>query len=140
MDNTMLCQGSCLCGAVEISAPAISTQLHACHCSTCRKWGGGPLLSLQVEGAVNFKGEEHISLYSSSEWAERGFCKQCGTHLFYRMKHAPMYFIPVGLLNNTEQVQFESQIFIDKKPNYYCFANQTNNLTEAEVFAQFVVE
>ena len=33
--------------------------------------------------------------------------------------------------------EFKEQIFIDRKPSYYEFANQTENLTEAEVFAKF---
>ena len=32
---------------------------------------------------------------------------------------------------------FKSQIFIDEKPGYYEFANQTHNMTGAEVFAAF---
>jgi hypothetical protein len=30
-----------------------------------------------------------------------------------------------------------SQIFIDEKPAYYTFANQTKTMTGAEVFAMF---
>ena len=33
-----------------------------------------------------FNGEENIERYSSSAWAERGFCKRCGSSLLYRFE------------------------------------------------------
>ena len=29
---------------------------------------------------VTFKGEENISVFNSSLWAERGYCNKCGSH------------------------------------------------------------
>ncbi|MGO2993187.1 MAG: GFA family protein, partial [Halomonadaceae bacterium] len=97
--------------------------------------GGGPLFAAEPIGDVSFMGNEHIAIFSSSEWAERGFCKQCGTHLFYRLKQEEHYAIPVGLLDGSDW-DFTEQIFIDQKPEFYTFANDTRMLTEEEVFAQ----
>lgn len=130
-------QGSCLCGAIRFVARAIDTHFATCHCGMCRKWTGGPLFAVDCGSDVSFEGEENIALFSSSEWAERGFCRQCGTHLFYRVKESQQYFIPVGLFDNPQDFVFEQQIFIDEKPDYYDFANDTTNLTGEEVFAQF---
>ena len=66
--------------------------------------------------------------------AERGFCQQCGTHLFYRLKPKNQYYIPAGIFDRDRDFVFDHQIFIDRKPEYYSFANKTNNLTEKEVF------
>ena len=79
---------------------------------------------------VKFTGEEHVTIYESSEWAQRGFCSECGTHLFYLLKDDGRYFVPVGLFDSEDQFQFDHQIFIDKKPSFYSFANVTNNMTE----------
>ena len=137
MSDESLRKGSCLCGAVRVSAKTVSNKLGACHCGMCRKWGGGPLMAVECGTEVSFEGEENISVYNSSEWAERGFCNQCGSHLFYRLKENKDYVMPIGLFDNTEGVVFASQIFIDKKPEYYSFANETKNMTEAEVFAKY---
>ncbi len=51
--------------------------------------------------------------------AERGFCKKCGSHLFYRLKQNSQYYIPVGIFDNDEGLVFEHQVFIDEKPEYY---------------------
>ncbi|MBW4458295.1 MAG: GFA family protein [Nostoc indistinguendum CM1-VF10] len=137
MSNVTTVKGSCLCGAVSLSTTSMSNQMGACHCSMCRKWGGGPLLAIDCKGDVSFSGEENIRIYQSSEWAERAFCNQCGSHLFYKLKQNNQYFIPVGLFEKCEGLVFDHQVFIDEKPKYYCFADETKNLTGAEVFAQF---
>lgn len=45
--------------------------------------------------------------------------------------------MPVGLLNTEGDIHFSHQVFIDEKPSYYTFANDTQNMTGAEVFAMF---
>jgi len=89
---------------------------------------------------VGFEGAEYISTFSSSEWAERGFCQVCGTHLFYRLKQDGHYAIPVGLFGDNGEWTFAEQIFIDQKPSFYSFAESTRNLTGTEVFAQYTAE
>ncbi len=86
---------------------------------------------------VRFEGEESISVFSSSDWAERGFCGNCGTHLFYRLKGSGEHMVPVGLFEDGADLVFKGQVFIDEKPDYYTFANDTKNLTGAELFAMF---
>jgi len=130
-------KGSCLCGSVQINAPSLHRELTACHCDMCRKWAGGPLLSIDCGTDAIFEGEEFITVYNSSDWAERGFCKKCGSGLFYRLKEKNQYYIPIGLFENYEGIEFVEQFFIDKKPEYYSFSNKTHTMTEAEVWAKF---
>lgn len=139
MPETFESEGSCLCKAVRITAKKMSKNVGACHCSICRKWGGGPLMAVDCgEGdEVSFENEDNITVFNSSEWAERGFCKQCGSHLFYRLKESHQTFIPAGIFDSVESFEFDHQVFIDNKPTYYSFANKTTDMTEAEVFAQF---
>jgi hypothetical protein len=129
-------QGQCLCGAVTITAPD-NHQLEACHCGMCRRWGGGPLLVVHGGKSVDMQGSDKVTAYKSSEWGERAFCRQCGTHLFYRLIPTNDHFLPVGLFPDQSGFQFKQQIFTDNKPSYYEFANQTEMLTEAEALAKF---
>ncbi|MBE9216826.1 GFA family protein [Plectonema cf. radiosum LEGE 06105] len=138
MTNEVERRGSCLCGAVSVSIKTKTNNVDACHCNMCRKWTGGPLFAIECSGDVNFEGNENISVFDSSEWAERGFCCKCGTHLFYRLKQQQYYAVPVGLLDDDENFVLEKQIFIDQKPQFYSFANQTQNMTGEQVFAQFL--
>ena len=130
-------KGNCLCGAVRVTATRQGDGLAACHCTICRKWGGGPLLAVDCGGEFRIENEANVAVYPSSAWAERAFCRQCGTHLFYRLKQGPRYFVPVGLFGEAEPWTLEQQIFIDEKPPFYSFENATTELTGAQVFAQF---
>lgn len=94
-------------------------------------------MELACGSAVSFSGEENISVFDSSAWAERGFCKNCGTHLFYRLKESGQHMIPVGVFGDDENLKFDSQVFIDEKPSFYSFANKTNEMTGAELFAKY---
>jgi len=40
-------------------------------------------------------------------------------------------------LDDQSCIEFSEEIFIDKKPEFYRFANDTKKKTEAEVFAEF---
>ena len=126
--------GSCLCGAVGITANNTSNKVGACHCGMCRKWGGGPFMEIDCGSDVSFEGEDNIAVYNSSDWSERGFCKKCGSHLFYRLKENSQHMIPVGLFDDQENLKFENQVFIDRKPSFYSFSNKTSDMTEAEIF------
>lgn len=86
---------------------------------------------------VKIEGEDHVSVFDSSEWAERGFCKTCGTHLFYRLKGNGLHIVPVGLFDDDPDLSFTMQVFIDEKPAYYGFSENTKKMTGAEVFAMF---
>ncbi len=130
-------KGSCLCGAVQFTASSVRKIVGACHCNMCRKWGGGPLMAVDCGSDVSFEGAENISVFDSSAWAERGFCKQCGSHLFYRLKQSRQHMIPAGLFADQGSFVFDHQVFIDKKPAFYSFANKTNDMTEAEVFEKY---
>ena len=140
MNENIKAKGSCLCGAVGIDAESMSKNVGACHCSMCRKWTGGPLLAVDCKDKVKFSGFDNVSVFSSSEWAERGFCSKCGTHLFYRLKQSGQHIIPAGIFDLDAELNFDHQIFIDEKPSYYCFSNETKNMTGEEVFAEFSSE
>ena len=129
-------KGKCLCGSVSIVA-ADQTDLSACHCGMCQRWGGGPLLYVHCGSDVQITGAEHITAFKSSDWAERAFCAKCGAHLYYRLTQANEYAVPAGFFQDGTEFKFKEQIFLDRKPPYYEFSNQTSKLTEAEVFAKY---
>lgn len=137
MSDTRERRGHCLCGAVRLIVKKAGSKVGACHCSMCRRWSGGPLMEIDGGNDVAFEGQEDITIFDSSPWAERGFCRKCGTNLFYRLKETGQHMILAGLLDDTDGLVFDSQVFIDEKPAYYCFANETKDMTGAEIFAMY---
>jgi hypothetical protein len=130
--------GRCLCGAVSFAAKVAGRGLDACHCSMCRRWMGGPFLGLAHDGAVSFEGAESIAVYKSSEWAERAFCKVCGTSLYWRFRGTDEYSFCAGTLDDQSALELTTEIFIDEKPAYYAFANETRKLTGEEAMASLM--
>ena len=125
--------GRCLCGAVRFRATP-EPHVEACHCGMCRRWGGGPFMVVNCGPEVAFDGGQ-VTRHRSSDWAERGFCAACGTHLFYYYVTQPNYSMPVGLFDDQSGLSFEREIYIDRKPDYYAFAGERRRQTEAEFLA-----
>lgn len=125
--------GRCLCGKVEVRVPKAPESFGVCHCLSCRTWTGGVFMSVDPGKDFELTGEEFIGRYSSSEWAERGFCRECGSHLFFRMKRSDHYFFMLGLFGDRISPAFEEQQYIDEKPETYSFAEKTKLVTKTEM-------
>lgn len=137
MSDSSPAPSSCLCGSVTITATKVNPKFTVCHCDTCRTWGGAPFFAVQCGTEVSIEGKENITTYDSSDWASRGFCTNCGTHLFYQLKSTGEYNMPVGMFKDIENLKMEMQYFSDQRPDYYCFSNQTKEMTKAEILTYF---
>ncbi|MBT8422831.1 MAG: GFA family protein [Gammaproteobacteria bacterium] len=126
--------GHCLCGAVSFSAEDVSGHHHACHCGICRRWSGGPGFAVPV-GKVEWQGEEHIGRYASSDWGERGFCKQCGSGLFFRFVSKDEYYINAGAFADDSDFQLVGEIYVDEQPPGYRFSDGLQRMTGDEFLA-----
>ncbi len=135
-------EGGCLCGAVRYRITKPVNHIDVCHCSMCRKHSGGVGLGLEAPtGGLEWTGEENIQTYVSSPWAERGFCRLCGSSLFWRMTaDGPaegMISLSAGTLDDLNGLPLKTEIYIDHKPDSYAFAGETKKMTQAEVEAAF---
>lgn len=128
--------GKCLCGAVLVVGTANDPEVGACHCNMCRRWSSGPYFEVTCEN-VTFEGEDNITKFRSSEWAERGFCNKCGSNLFYHIIDSQEFQISIGLMDDQSDLRLSLQVFIDSKPPFYALANKTETMTAAEVFAKY---
>ena len=137
MANVKESSGKCVCGAVSFTAASVSAEVGACHCGTCRRWSGGPFMGVNCGSDVAFEGEGDIKVLDSSDWADRGFCGKCGTHLFYRIKRNNTHVMPVGLFGDGEGFAFTHEVFIDEKPGFYEFGGERKRMTGEECFAKF---
>lgn len=131
--------GKCLCGAVRFRAAPESRHVEACHCTMCRAWGGTAFLGIQCGTEIEIEGEDRITRFRSSEWAERGFCGSCGSNLFYHYIPLGTYSFAAGLFADDALEPLSEEIFIDEKPPYYAFAGDSRKMTGAEVMAEYGV-
>ena len=132
--------GQCLCGVVRITARFEGKHIEACHCTQCRAWGGGAYLATPMTDDFTIEGEEYVARFPSSDWAERGFCKRCGSNLFYHYLPGQKRSFLAGLFPALDDGELKEEIFVDQKPEYYDFAGERERLTRAQVVEKFGVE
>lgn len=130
--------GRCLCGDVSFALTLTDGKAHVCHCGMCRKSGaGGPCISVDCKDVV-FRNEGKLRWYQSSEYAQRGFCHNCGSFLFFRMMDGSGYMnVSAAVLDDDTGITIRDHIYIDSKPPYYDFADNCPRLTEAQTIAKF---
>lgn len=132
-------KGQCVCGETTFDVELKNHNVHACHCSICRRQISDVIMTIDVEqGTLNFIKQNRLAIYESSEWGERGFCNACGTNLFWRTKDQSYCNVNAFALNDMpEDLNLDMEIYIDCKPQFYAFENSTKKLTESEVIALF---
>ena len=121
--------GRCLCGEVTFEARNPPETFSVCHCRMCRHWTGSALFGLTFEMEdVTWSGAEHIAVFQSSEWAQRGWCRDCGSHLYFRFTAVEQFAgkieLPLGLLDDPSGFRLRSEIFTDEAPDSYALADQ----------------
>jgi len=119
--------GSCLCGKVTINLTGVAKEITVCHCSLCQKFHGGPMFALAScsEDQMALQGAKWLRRYDSSEWAQRGFCSQCGSSLFFYLKETHTYFFAAGLFGNLPEAVLTEEIYTKDQPQFYHFAEPT---------------
>lgn len=127
--------GRCLCTAVTITVHAMRAEVDICHCTMCQRWGGAFYAGVKGDSAV-VTGEEAITIYRSSPWAERAFCKACGSNLWYRFVPTGTRSFLAGLFALPAGFGIEQQIFVDEKPDWYDLVQAIPMKTGAEIVAE----
>lgn len=134
---TAALNGQCLCGGVKFAAIPAELKMGICHCGMCRRWTGGVFMSVNCADTVAFESDDNVGSYKGTAWGERLFCKSCGSTILWQTQDGNNQHVSIQAFDDPAVFEFDSQIFIDKKPANYDFANDTKCMTEAEIFAMF---
>ena len=136
MNTENAIQGRCLCGAVTISAILEKTGLTACHCDMCRRHTSSFFVGLSpVQSSLKIEGP--AKSFRSSEWAERGFCSECGSTLWYGTVHDGARYLAAGLFENAGGAPLKLEFFADMCPEGYRFEGYHKKLSTEETIAMF---
>lgn len=113
-------KGQCLCGAVRFRMSGEKRDVVVCHCGQCRRWHGHvgaytrvPISALAVED------EGSLAWYRSSERARRGFCRECGSSLFWERIGIDQVSVAAGALAAPTGLKTALQIFVEDAGDYY---------------------
>ena len=129
--------GGCQCAAVRYRLDAEPGDANICHCRMCQKAGGAPFMAFTGVGAKDFvvtQGE--IATFASSDIAERGYCKDCGTPLTYRGTKGEHVSVTIGSLDDPNAVAPESQLGVESQLKWLASALSLPATTVAEWMAR----
>ncbi|NIA68900.1 GFA family protein [Pelagibius litoralis] len=119
----MTLSGGCLCGAVRFEIRGGLSDAHACHCRLCRRQSGHFAVASDAERAdFTLTETRGLTWYRSSEIAQRGFCRDCGSVLFWD-DGGEAVSINLGSLDGPSGVTLTKHIFVDQKGDYYTIAD-----------------
>lgn len=132
-------RGQCLRSAVEFEVDVPERTYSICHCGMCRRWSGGPLMSVHCpEPRTEWLNDEGLTWYQGTPWAQRGFCSNCGSSLFWRLAEQPegMLIVSVDALEDDGGFTLDRHIYSDARPDRYDFADDCPRVTEAELMKE----
>ena len=104
--------GQCFCGAVQIAVELPVAWVAHCHCSMCRRYHGAAFVTWFGVCHGHYRlNEDAVTWFRSSDSAERGRCRQCGSALLFRSKRWPEE-LHIVLAAMTESVGCEPQMHV----------------------------
>ena len=123
-----------MCGAVKYKATIAGT-FSACYCKMCQRWSSGAYIAAPTSQFELTGGDEKLTVYHSSVWAQRAFCTECGSNIYYCAPEHGGKNIALGTLDDTSGLEITVQYFIDRKPEGFSLAESTKTLTQSEIEA-----
>ena len=117
-------RGSCLCGSVRFTVDAELAGGDACHCTECRKHSGHYFASTDVpKSTLKVEGEDALAWYQSSDRVRRGFCRTCGSSLFWDPVQSEKIAVAMGAFDDPTRTHLHMHIFVAEKGDYYDIAD-----------------
>jgi hypothetical protein len=112
--------GSCHCGAVTFEVLGELPSPDACHCTDCRKFSGHYFVSTDVpKSALAVRGESQLAWYQSHEKVRRGFCRLCGSSLFWDPIHLDWIGVAMGAFDGPTGTRTHIHVHVADKGDYY---------------------
>jgi hypothetical protein len=119
-EQTTKTTGACLCGGVQYEVNGPLSGVIYCHCAQCRKTTGHYCAATSCHrDHLNITADDSLRWYQSSPEAQRGFCNQCGSSLFWSYKEAPSISIFPGSLDLPTGLKADAHIFVADASDYY---------------------
>lgn len=123
-------KGACLCEAVTFEIAVTPERFYRCHCSLCRKQSGTGynLATLVKEADFNWlSGESQIASWRKPTGYRNDFCSRCGSTVPNLLRGKPYIWIPVGLLNDSADMQCIGDYCTDDAMPWDSTRSETNH-------------
>jgi len=112
--------GGCLCGAVRYQISGPLRDVVNCHCSMCQKLHGVfGAHSKAMKNDITIIEGSGLKWYRTSGIAQRGFCRECGSSLFWKPDEQDATGILAGSLDQPTGLNTIGHIFVGEKADFY---------------------
>ena len=116
--------GGCLCGGVRFVVTGSMREIIACHCGQCQKFHGNfAAYSACPREMLTISDSGLLAWYESSPMARRGFCRRCGSSLFWKPAAAEYVAVAAGALDDPQDLKLERHIFTADRPPWYAITD-----------------
>jgi len=125
--------GGCACGAVRYRVSGDLRPVVACHCSQCRKafTNYGAFTAARREGLA-IDNEDAVTWFDSSPGVRRGFCRRCGSALFWDNAGNSFTSIAAGTLDQPSGLKQVRHIFVADKADFYEIGDGLEQLPQGQ--------
>jgi hypothetical protein len=119
--------GRCLCGAIAFDIRGKMRDVVWCHCGQCLHWHGHFAgYTASTRSNMDLRGSDKIVWYQSSDTARRGFCRDCGSSLFWERTNGGYVSICAGALDVPTGLVTARHVFVEDKGDYYRIADDAS--------------
>ena len=114
--------GSCLCGGIAFHAAPPATNPSHSYCTMCQQSHGaaaGSFIDVVRAGFALESGADLLVEYASSEQGRRGFCRVCGSSLYWRSTATPETIeLSLGVLQPAWTGTVDRAVYTDTRPTW----------------------
>jgi len=116
--------GGCLCGEVRFEIHGTLMDVIDCHCSKCRRFHGhvGAYTATDRENLVLLQSHTlkwFRSVTDETPNVHRGFCRECGSSLFWDPRGKPRISIAAGALDEPTGLTTAGHVWVSQIGDYY---------------------
>ena len=120
--------GGCLCDAVRYEVHGDLLGVVNCHCSKCRRFNGhiGAYTATKRENLVVTKDDGlqwYRSVKDETPNVHRGFCRECGSSLFWDPRDKPHISIAAGSVDEPTGLETYRHVWTSQMGDYYQIAD-----------------
>ena len=112
--------GGCLCSAVRFTTRGPVRGIIYCHCVQCRRQSGHIMAATAVaDRRIVIEGRDNLTWFAASPQAKRGFCRTCGSLLFWKGEGLDRISVTAGAFDEPTGLTASHHIYAGEKGDYY---------------------
>jgi hypothetical protein len=113
-------EGGCFCGNVRYEIEAPEKFACFCHCESCQRSAGAPVVAWATHSRDSFKVTHgNMHWHQSSPGVTRGICANCGTSITYENENRPGEIdVTLNSLDDPGQPVLRAHIWTEDKQSW----------------------